>query len=251
MYCRPLVEDGRVYAGLSPLYHINMGKKNWTYFIDKPDFLNYVQDQFIKNNELISAITKKKFNRQQLHNFILKFDPYKDLMDRVSNTYAIYPILLEDMLMIRNYDFKKFKKFIESKYRFVTVSQKNGIKIIEGLVNEKSHNIVMSDILMQACQSLLGYIDSSDKRYILNKKTIGLYETLKIIRESEPKNIDRAKGLGALTAKELAIATFDIKNRKLLRYTATDINKEIEEMRRLNDDKFELIKDIDISQYEF
>ena len=63
--------------------------------------------------------------------------------------------------------------------------------------------------------------------------------------------MERAKGLGALDAREIGISTLAVENRKLLRYTVTDINKEIEAMRKANDDKFSLIKDIDISQYEF
>ena len=63
--------------------------------------------------------------------------------------------------------------------------------------------------------------------------------------------MERAKGLGALNAREIGISALSADNRKLLRYTTTDIMKEIENMRRSNDDKFSLIKGIDISQYEF
>ena len=72
-----------------------------------------------------------------------------------------------------------------------------------------------------------------------------------MFRKSEPKNIERAKGLGSLNDIEIGESTLDPRNRKLLRYTTEDITREIEEMRQVNDDKFTLIKDIDISQYEF
>ena len=85
----------------------------------------------------------------------------------------------------------------------------------------------------------------------MNGKKVGLYEILSTFRRSEPKNMERAKGLGALNAREIGISALSADNRKLLRYTTTDIMKEIENMRRSNDDKFSLIKGIDISQYEF
>lgn len=251
LYCRPLVEAGRVYAAISPLYHINKGTKNWQYFTDKAEFTAWVQDQFMKNHEVVNPRTKKKYSKAELHKVIIRNDPYKDILDQIADTYAIYPILLEDILTIRNFEFKKFKKFIEGKYRFVTVSQKNGITVVDGLVNDQSHTILLQPSLLQACAPLFPYIDTADMRYTLNGKNIGLYELLKLFRESEPKNIERAKGLGSLDAREIGVSTLTPANRKLLRYTTIDIDKEIEEMRKVNDDKFALIKAVDISQYEF
>lgn len=251
MYCRPLIEDGRVYAAISPLYHVNKGKRTWEYFIDKTAFLEYVQEQFLKNFEFLSIKNKKKYSKSQVYSLIMNNNDYKDIMDRVADTYAVYPVLLEDILIARNFPFGQFKRFIEAKYRFVNVSEKNGVRIVDGLVNEKSHTVIMHQTLMNACTPLLPYIDNSDKEYLVNGKKMGLYELLKLFRESEPKNIERAKGLGSLDAREIGISTLDPHNRKLLRYTCEDIEKEIEEMRRVNDDKFALIKDIDISKYEF
>ena len=95
------------------------------------------------------------------------------------------------------------------------------------------------------------YIDRSEKRYLLDGQKVGLYELIKIYRQSEPKNIERAKGLGSLDPAEIGYSTLDPARRKLIRYTPQDIEAEIEEMRRVNYDQFQLIKDLDISQYEF
>lgn len=229
---------------------MNKGKKNWQYFTDKNDFLAYVQEQFTKNYTVLD-LNKKPYSKSKLHTLIMKNQTYLDMLKKIADTYAIYPVLLEDILMIRNYDFKKFKKFIEGKYRFVKVYEQNKVRIIDGLVDEKSHKVIMSNLLMNACLPLLPFIDSNDMRYYVNGKKSGLYELLKLFQDSEPKNIERAKGLGSLNALEIGVSTLDPKNRKLLRYTCKDINKEIEEMRKVNDDKFTLIKSVDISQYEF
>lgn len=246
-----MVEDGRVYAALSPFYHINKGKKNWDYFIDKDAFLSYVQEQFLKSNEIFDGKTNKKLTKSQVHTLIMSTNDYKDIMDRIADTYAIYPVLLEDILKWRMLDFKKFKKNIEAKYRFVTVTERQKTRIIDGLVNEKSHTVILNDTLLNACAPLLIYTDNYPYGYRVNGALMGLYELLKLFRDSEPKNIERSKGIGSMDAREIGITTLDPKNRTLLRYTCEDINQEIEEMRRVNDDKFSLIKDVDISKYNF
>ena len=253
MYCRPLVTSGRVYIGLSPLYHVNKGKKNWTYFITKSDFHAYVMEQFVKLHTVSSMLTKKKLSKSQIQSIIRTDEVYQDMLDTIADNYAIYPVLLEDIMIARNFKFPKFKKFIEGKYRCLKVYQQHGTTIVEGLAGpeEKKQTVILSQQLSDACAPLYPYIDESDKRYILDGKKIGLYELVRTFIESEPKNIDRAKGLGTMDARELAISTLDPKNRKLIRYTVDDIEKEIKDMRRVNDDEFELIKAVDISQYEF
>ena len=154
-------------------------------------------------------------------------------------------------MILRNEPYKKFKSFIENKYQYLKVSQyKNGI-VVDGVAYDKICTVVLNDYLVNACAPVLYLLDKSEKRYIVNNKVMGLYEILDLYNSSEPKNIERAKGLGALSPFELAKSTLDPNNRKLLRYTTDNITEEIEEMRKLNDDKYALIKDLDISKFEF
>ena len=149
--------------------------------------------------------------------------------------------------------FAKFSKLITGKYRFVNVEQdkRNGTFILRGLVREKSHMVILNQELIRQCSLLLPYIDGNDSRYLVDGQKLGLYEFLDLFEKSEPKNISRAKGLGALDAKEIAISTLDPKNRTLLRYTSNDIERDIATMRKTNDNKLDLIKDVGMSQYEF
>ena len=127
----------------------------------------------------------------------------------------------------------------------------NNAIVLDGMVNDLQQTIVLTDEFRSTWTVLFPFIDRSEKRYLMNGKKVGLYEIIKQFRASEPKNIERSKGLGGMNAKEIGISTLDPNNRILLRYTTEDIDREIEEMRRVNDDKYSLIKDIDISQYEF
>lgn len=251
LYCKPLIEYGRLYIGISPLYHIDKGKKTWTYHIDKDDFNKYVRDQFYKNNKIQHGTTKKEFTKTELLSLIINNRDYKSHMDTISTNNAIHPILLEDVLINRKEPFAKIKKFIEKKYPYLHVSTKNGVIIIDGIAFDATQAIVLNDFLISSCLIVTTFLDKSEKRYIINGNVVGLYEILDIYTQSEPKNIERAKGIGALNPYELGYSTLDPKNRKLLRYTTTDIIQELETMRKINDDKFTLIKDLDLSQYDF
>ena len=251
LYFRSLVEEGRVYAALSPLYHINKGTKNWKYYIDRDDFIKYVRDIFYKEHQLLHIHKKTSFNKSELTSLITNNHKYDEILKSISDNYAIYPVLLEDLMILRNKSTKEIKKLIEGKYPYLKVSIKNNYPVVEGIVNDVSCEFVFNENLINACSSILPYIDASEKRYILDGRKIGLYELLISYRQSEPKNIERAKGLGSLDAGEIGYSTLDPEHRKLIRYTADDIEAEIEEMRKTNDDKFQLIKDIDLSTVEF
>ena len=251
LYCKPLIEAGRVYIGVSPLYHVNKGKSTWKYYTDKAEFNKYVQKQFSLIHTLLNIKTKKHYTASQTQNIINENYRYMEFMNNISTTYAIHPILLEDIILNRNLSYAKFKKAIESKYRFLTVYQKNGFTIVDGLAFEKQHTIILNQQLVNEFNVLIPFLDASDKQYILDGKKIGLYELLTIFQQSEPKNVERTKGLGSMEAQELGVCTLTPENRKLIRYTSQDIDSEIADMRRANDDKFSLIQGLDISQYEF
>ena len=250
VFCRPLIEAGRVYAALSPLYHTGKGTKDWKYYIDMNDFIRYVRDDFFKNHSIFHDRKKQPFTKTELLSLIQSNNKYDGLLRHISDNYAIDPVLLEDLLILRNLSPKEIKKNIENRYRDLHVIQQNNSLLIDGIVGEFKQTLVFNNNILKECQELLPYLDRSEKRYLLDGQRVGLYELLSIYRESEPEN-ERAKGLGSLNAAEIAESTMDPKHRKLLRYTPDNIEEEIMEMRKVNDDKFLLLKDVDISEFEF
>lgn len=240
-----------MYAAISPLYHQNKGSKKWKYFIDKDDFIKYVRDEFYKNHTIFHAHKKTQFTKTELTSLITNNNKYDEILKVIADNYAIDPVLLEDLMILRNKNFKEIKKCIEGKYPYLKVTFKNNYPVLQGIVNDVSCEFVFNENLINACSAILPYIDRSEKRYILDGRKVGLYELITMYRQSEPKNIERAKGLGSLDASELGYSTLDPDHRKLIRYTTEDIEAEIEEMRKSNDDKFQLIKDCDLSNFEF
>lgn len=251
IYLRPLIETGRVYAALSPLYHKDKGTSKWSFYTDKEEFIKYVRDIFYKEHSLFHAAKKTPFTKTELTTLIINNNKYDEWLQSIADNYAIYPVLLEDLMILRKKSFKDIKKNLEAKYPYLHVNQKNGYPVLEGIVNDVACEFVFNENLVNACSLILPYIDNSEKRYIVNGQKIGLFELLQLYRKSEPRNLERAKGLGAMNGRELGYCTLDPARRKLLRYTTEDIEKEIELMRAANDDKFSLIKDLDLSNFEF
>lgn len=251
VYCRPLVEAGRVYRALSPLYNVDQGTKKWKYFIDKSQFHEYVINFFSKNYTIENIRTGKKFTKDQIIRLVADNEKYYEMMYTISRNLSIHPVILEDVMILRNQPYKQFFKALKNKYKYVSEDNFNGINVLKILAFDMIHTIVLNSHFSNSYAPLLPYIDHSDKRYLLNKQKVGLYEILKAFKDSEPKNIERAKGLGALDGIELGVSTLDPENRTLIRFTSTDIEKEIDHIRRVDDDKFSLLKGVDISEYEF
>lgn len=251
VYFRPLVEQGRLYIGISPLYLIDRRTKKWQYFTDKSEFIEYYRNIFCKSFQIKHFSNKKPFTNSEVANLISNNEKYDRLLEHIASNKAIHPILLETILRARNLTFNKFKKAIENKYPFLTVSTTNGYTTIRGIAHDVDNLIFLNETMYNDCKVLYQFLDNSESHYVIGDKVLTLYEVMSLYRSVEPKNIERAKGLGQLNAIELSISTLRPENRKLLRYTTKDIEDTIVKMRQMNDNKFDLIKDVDISNYEF
>ena len=246
-----MVKAGTVYICLSLIYIVKKKKRTVKYFIDKMEFIRYVRDQFCKSTTILHESSKKQFTKDEIQKLIYSNDNYDVLLNTIASNFSVDPILLEDIVILRNKPFNDIKKCIQNKYKDMRVRKENGLVIMEGIIRDLYQIVVLNPQFVEAFSPLIPFIDRSEKRYIMNGNKVGLYEIINSFRESEPKNIERAKGLGELNSSELGESTLNPINRRLLRYTCEDIEREIEEMRKLDSDKFNLIKDIDISVYQF
>ena len=96
MYLPGLIEAGKVYRAVPPLFGIKSGNST-KYFTTKLDFTKYVQMLFAKNYTL-SDINGRKLTNSETTSLFFKNIEYKDQMDFVSNTFAIDPDMLETVL---------------------------------------------------------------------------------------------------------------------------------------------------------
>jgi DNA gyrase/topoisomerase IV subunit B len=243
MYCRPLVEAGMVYAALPPLYGIPEKKNSYRFFTDKLDFVKYIQKEFSQKYQ-ISYKNGKIMTQKDVTRFLYDNSDYKADLERVANTYAIHPMLLEDILRLRSQTPTKFKSAIEKKYRFLKCSRTNNITVIDGVAYERYHEVFVNDALINACRYVIPFIDKAEEYYMLNGTKASLYQIMCEFDRFMPPKLQRFKGLGEMDPHMLGPSTLRPDgNRLLIQYTVEDFEKEIQEMRYINSNKDLLLKD--------
>ena len=147
----------------------------------------------------------------------------------------------------------QIKKTLTKKYKYLNVREENHILVVDGLANEKVQTAVFNQNMMSDCSERIArFIQNSDPMgYILNGQVVSLYKLMEEFNKYTPAKLQRYKGLGEMDPPELGISALHPEfNRTLIRYTTNDIIKEIEEIRRIDSDKSELLKDTDIAGFD-
>lgn len=243
MYCKPLVMAGRVYAALPPLYGIPQGK-GYKFFADKLDLVKYIQKEFSKAYTIQSTITKKALTTKEITSLLFNNADYVADLNKIANTYAIDPFFLEDILINRKLTSTKFMNFIEKKYRFIKCRKEGNVIMLSGVAYEKYHEVFVSQFLFNECKDIIPYIEKSATEYILNGQTVSLYTVMSEFNRFMPPKLDRYKGLGEMDPSMLAISTLrPDSDRVLVQYTVERYEQELEEMRYINSNKDQLLKD--------
>lgn len=248
LYTPDLISSGRLYRSVPPLYGVRVKGKH-KYFTNTLEFSKYVQSLFYKNNTLTHVNESKLSANESIKIFVDNID-YVYELNIVSNTYAIDPNLLEDILIYK--DSKDFNKIIKSKYRFIKIGKINNYISIDGVVNEKYHSIIIDDRLINSCSKVIDILKNNETLfYNVNGDIISLYQLMLMFERSMPTNMTRYKGLGEQDPKQLAeSALHPDSDRTLIQYTISDIVSEIETMKYLESNKNELLKDISIKRQD-
>ena len=252
LYMQPLITSGRLYATVPPLYGAKINGK-MKYFTDRIAYNKYLQKEFFKIHKL-ALPNKVKLTESDVVEMLNKNTNYIRDIDTVANSFAIDVYLLEYILVLISQGITpgsaKFKKAIESRYPFLKAT-KDGI---EGLVDSKYQTIYFSDTLWNACQFVTQCIMKSPTEFIVDGNRLSLYGLMKEFESLNPTYVTRYKGLGEMNGDQLFNSTLDPSekgNRVLIKYTIDDVKNEIEKIKEIDNDKIQLLKDVDISQYVF
>lgn len=252
LYMQPLITSGRLYATVPPLYGAKINGK-MKYFTDRTAYNKYLQKEFFKIHKL-ALPNKVKLTESDVVEMLNKNTNYIRDIDTVANSFAIDVYLLEYILVLISQGIApgsaKFKKAIESRYPFLKAT-KDGI---EGLVDSKYQTIYFSDTLWNACQFVTQCIMKSPTEFIVDGNRLSLYGLMKEFESLNPTYVTRYKGLGEMNGDQLFNSTLDPSekgNRVLIKYTIDDVKNEIEKIKEIDNDKIQLLKDVDISQYVF
>ena len=254
LYMPQLIEAGKVYATMPPLYGIKLGKDKYVYLRDRMEYIRYIQKDFSKNNIVCDAKTKKPISTKELNKILYKNLDYDRELLRVATNHAIDPVLLESILILlyNKVTPTKFKSSIKKQFRFIDkIEKKHDTTVIEGLVNSKYQTVFINDMLIEESKCIMDYIAQNDSMvYLLNNKPVSLYELMVEFNKSAPKSIQRYKGLGEMDGRRLFDSTLDPSKRTLIQYTMENVKEEIDTIREYENDMSRLLTDTKLSRFD-
>ncbi len=150
------------------------------------------------------------------------------------------------------FDFKKFKKYLEKKFRFVKVSQNaNKDVVIGGIVDGKSQTVILNERFISSCSGIINILNTNEAyQYKLNGEVYGLYDIMSIFHNLVP-NLNHFKGLGEQEPKELAESVIRPDGlRTLMQFNIEDVKQEIELIRFIDSNKGILLKNVNVTRQE-
>lgn len=243
-----VIQEGKLYCSTPPLYGVSLGKNKMKFFANNIEYVEYVQSVFCKENT-IANIKGKAYTKQQITKILYDNIDYVKYINHVCSTYAIDPVLLEFILYNLNLGIEtaKFKSVIQKQFKFVKVTNENGVIMIRGLVGSRYQTVFCNQRMFADCYKLIEMINNSDKFYIVNGQQVTLLGLMNLFSEFEPKNLTRYKGLGEMPPKMLGESTvIPGMGRTLRQYTIEDCKKELKYITELQSDKSVFTKGIKI-----
>ena len=237
VYYPDLIKAGRVYRCVPPLYGANVNGK-MKYFPDDLSFFKYVQQEFCKNYVIEDIESKSKMATKDIIGLLMRCKNFVEIIESCSKPTATHPILLEQIVRNRNLSYAKFKKAIESKFPYLTVSEYNKKRLITGAFEDKMYTTYVDDLCLPMAIQCQSFIDNEKPFFKVNGKQVSLYELCKLFKGYTPK-VTRYKGLGENKASTLAETAVRPEGfRTLIQYTLEDAESQILEMRSIISNKY-------------
>ena len=254
-----LVEAGKVFKAVPPLYGIPMGKNRTQYFAERVDFIRYMQKEYFKKNN-VTYMNGKSVDSTTFSNILLNYSDYQYDFFIISERYKLNPVLLEIVMSsyVKKEKFETLRKRITSEFRFMENS--NSVKVpggtirIKGLINGRVETLFYNDRFIKDCEPIIEPIKravaNNQLEFLVNGQKTGLYDLVTSAMESIG-SISRFKGLGEMNADQLAESTMSPDTRTLIQYSVNDINESIKIIRQYDSNKkmiLQKIGDIDRSE---
>ena len=236
VYYPDLIKAGRVYRCVPPLYGASVAGK-MKFFPDDFTFFKYVQQEFCKSYEIADADTKAKMAPKDIIGLLMRNKNFVDILNSCSKPTATHPILLEQIIRNRNLTMAKFKKAIETKFPYLTVSEYNKKRLITGAFEDKMYTTYVDDLCLPMSAPCFSYIDNEKPYYLVDGNKKSLYELCAMFKGYTPK-VTRYKGLGENLPSTLAkTAVLPGSYRTLIQYTLENAEEQIMEMRNIISNK--------------
>ena len=251
LYMRPLIEQGKVYKVLTPLYALD--DKESPYAINKAQLVEIYQKKLAKNYKIkLSEPNAEKFSKAEFEEFLMDtYDYAENLMNankRSGNINKYFIEMVGALLVLSGkvrseedfddidtvFSDRKFRldmlSTIHKVYKEITVDEKGRFSgVIDGraIVLKVSPRFYMKIADLIPVYLKYGYmlnVSEKDKDY--TPMSIGTFFDQSM--KSLPKILTRFKGLGELNGEQLFDTALNINNRISIQYTVEDAERELE-----------------------
>lgn len=240
-YMPQLVEAGKVYKAIPPLYATKFNGQ-FQYYIDATDFAKFVQKSFIKTNSITYPDGTPLSNKDMLVLFMTNED-YAYYLESLASTYGVDPYVLEFALInhVNNIGSKQIEKDLKKRFRFMKLTTEAGNLVYDGTTVE-SNFLPINNTIITDCKPLIDIMRKNIScTYVLNGQPATIYDIMTSFNKSRPAGVERFKGLGEMKADKLEAAVKPSASRQLIRYTFEDAKAEIEAIREFESDTTKLL----------
>lgn len=242
---RELVEAGRLFIALPPLYSIiENGKKR--YFLDEQEYQKYIKKQMRDLFEIEGINSTKEFN-----GILVSLKQFLTAIEKIQNLYGINGLFIEDLAY--ELDGKKptdklILELLSKRYAKYTsiIKEKtdNGVEIkgiFEGnFISTQISTLTKIIKTVNALYEKLNLDKSYKYTYKRTNESKEIYpvELYKLLEEkATPKSRARLKGLGEMNPDELFETTMNPETRNIIQVTIEDYDKAYETLDMFFSDK--------------
>lgn len=247
LYMLPMVEAGKVYKSVPPLYGVPKGKNKMEYLTNKTEYIKYVLGIF-NSKYSMTFLDGSPISKQKTIDILYKNMEYKYELESFSNNLALNPELVEFVLLNRNNSYSNLQKIIKQKYRFFNVEKSNNTIKISGLLDNKIETLYLNNTFLEGAKDVIHYIDivNRDINYLrINNEPTSMYNVMNLFNKTSPDKLYRYKGLGEMDQEQLFDSTMDPNKRTLIQYTVDKAKEELEQIRYYENNMNELLIGLD------
>lgn len=257
LYMPQLIEAGKLYAAMPPLYGVYLGKdkngvKKYDYLRDRMEYVKYIQKKFSKNNVVKTAkgtaVSQKDLSRLLYNNMY-----YNKEVNKVADNHALNPLFLEAILtlIVNKVPENKWMNMLKKQFKYIfSVKKQNNTVVIEALI-ENYQTAFVNDTLIHESSEIIKMMKKNDALiYNVNGVMMSIYELMDLFDKSAPQYIQRYKGLGEMDGRRLFDSTLNPEDRCLIQYTVEDIKEELDMMRYYESNKAAVLQDVRVSRFD-
>lgn len=237
LWCSPaLVEEGRVYRTLAPLYIIN--DKKHPYLISKAEKFQLYADKIVENVKFVDS-NGNQLTDDQAKELIEKNSAYYSEIESLEKYFYVDSEIFEFILSMRGS--AKIKNQFERKFTEMGYDEEEGFAA--GVYKGNHYSLMVNPNFYEKCKRLQAMISETNNGHIYysiidkGEKLPGVYSLgsiFKLTSKYMPEVIERIKGVGELPEEVIWETVLNPKTRKLLRLTIGDLEMELEKVKILH-----------------